>query len=286
MRFDRTTVLAPAKINWMLRVLGRRPDGYHELETIFQTISLADSLTFTESDSFVLRCDDPSIPVDERNLVTRAARLMMDRFGAPAVAVELEKRIPVGGGLGGGSSDAAATLSFLARHAARGASGAELRAAALELGSDVPFFLEGGTCYATGRGEALVRLADQRSVPLLLVLPDEGVATAEAYGLLRDVRDRGAVAEGSAIGFEAAHELAVRGLLGDTTELVNDFESVIFGARPKLGEIFERVRATGAVWTRMSGSGSTIVGAYDSTAKRNRAIERLSDSLTVIPAQT
>jgi 4-diphosphocytidyl-2-C-methyl-D-erythritol kinase len=286
MKFDRTTVLAPAKVNWMLRVLGRRPDGFHDIETIFQAISLSDSLTFSESDVFALSCDDSTIPVDEANLVTRAARLMMSRFGAPAANVELKKRIPAGGGLGGGSSDAAATLSFLARHAVRRPTPNEVREAALELGSDVPFFLEGGTCYATGRGEALVRLADQSSVPLLLVLPDESVATGEAYRLLREARDRGDVPEGRAIGFETAHELAVRGLLGDTTELVNDFESVIFAARPRLAEIFDRVRGTGAVWTRMSGSGSTIIGAYDSAPKRNRALERLSDSLTVLAAQT
>src|SRR3954468_15009389 len=102
-------VRAYAKINWTLRVTGRRPDGFHDLETIFQTISLHDTLTFTESDRLTLTCDDPSIPVDETNLVWRAARAI----DAKPVAIHLQKRIPHGGGLGGGSSDAAATLIAL-----------------------------------------------------------------------------------------------------------------------------------------------------------------------------
>jgi 4-diphosphocytidyl-2-C-methyl-D-erythritol kinase len=286
MRFEKTTVVAPAKINWMLRILGRRDDGFHEIETIFQTISLADSLTFSPSDRLELHCEDPSIPLDETNLVWRAADLMCRRFEAPAASIELRKRIPSGGGLGGGSSDAAATISFLARHASRAPSTVELREVALELGSDVPFFLQGGTCYATGRGEELVPLADQMPASLLLVFPGEAVATGEAYATLRRARDAGDLPEREPVGFEQCHDLAVRGLLSDTTLLENDFEDVVFAARPQLASIFERVRSAGAIWTRLSGSGSTIVGAFDSNGRRNRALERLSDSLTVVPAQT
>ncbi len=286
MGFAPTTLPAPAKINWMLRVLGRRDDGFHSIETILQRISLSDSLTFTRSDRLSLSCDDPSIPLDETNLVWRAADMMMSRFDAPPVAIELNKRIPPGGGLGGGSSDAATTLQFMTRHAKHVPSTEELRATAAELGSDVPFFLSGATCYATGRGEELVELAEQNAIPLVLVLPGEGVMTAEAYAMLSEVRARNEVEMTEPIGFQACHEMAVRGLLGDTTELVNDFESVIFEARPAISGAFERVRRSGAVWTRMSGSGSTIVGVYDSLGKRDRAIERLSDSLTVLAAET
>ena len=104
------TVCSYAKINWMLRVLSPRPDGYHDLETIFQTISLHDSLTFKASSSLTLRCSDRTIPTDERNLVMRAARLMMERYETPPLEIFLEKKIPAGGGLGGGSSNAASTL--------------------------------------------------------------------------------------------------------------------------------------------------------------------------------
>src|SRR5438067_6715834 len=160
-------VRAHAKINWALRVTGKRADGYHDIETVFQTISLHDTLTFTESDRFTLTCDDRTIPTDETNLVMRAAR-------GHAVAIALQKRIPAGGGLGGGSSDAAATLVAL---------GLEQRA--LVLGSDVPFFLTGGTAYATGRGEILTPLPPVRDVPLLLLFPEERVSTAAAYAMLR-----------------------------------------------------------------------------------------------------
>src|SRR5947207_6252124 len=145
-------VRAHAKINWALRVTGKRADGYHDIETVFQTISLHDTLVFRQSDRLTLACDDPGIPTDDTNLVLRAARAA----GAGNVAIELRKRIPAGGGLGGGSSDAAATLVALGGDAA----------AALSLGSDVPFFLTGGTAYATGRGEIVTPLPAVRGVPL------------------------------------------------------------------------------------------------------------------------
>ena len=129
-----TEVRAHAKINWALRVTGKRADGYHDIETIFQTISLHDTLVIHFS-GHGFSCDDPTIPVDETNLVVRAAR-------GHDVAIALRKRIPAGGGLGGGSSDAAATLAALGE-----------RERALELGSDVPFFLTGGTAYATSTGK-------------------------------------------------------------------------------------------------------------------------------------
>src|SRR5258707_15771605 len=122
-----------AKINWSLRVTGRRADGFHDLETVFQAVSLHDTLTFTPAETLTLTCDDPSIPTDGTNLVLRAARAL----GAPPVAIHLEKRIPAGGGLGGGSSNAATTLVTLARMFALNTPLAEL---ALSLGSDVPFF--------------------------------------------------------------------------------------------------------------------------------------------------
>src|SRR5438876_4586953 len=137
-------IAAYAKINWTLRVTGKRPDGYHDIETIFQTISLHDVLTFEEAADLSLTCTDPAIPTDDTNLVFRAARTI----GVKS-RVHLEKQIPAGGGLGGASSDAAAVLVAFDRK------DSEL---ALSLGSDVPFFLHGGTAYATGRGERLTAL--------------------------------------------------------------------------------------------------------------------------------
>ncbi len=162
-------VHAHAKINWSLRITGKRADGFHDLETVFQTIALHDTLIFRESNELTLRCDDPSIPIDETNLVLRAARAL-----GKTAAIELRKRIPAGGGLGGGSSDAAATLRAL------GGDREDLPQLALSLGSDVPFFLLGGTAYATGRGEILVPLPPIHA-SLLLVLPEERVLTRDAF---------------------------------------------------------------------------------------------------------
>lgn len=138
-----------AKINWSLRVTGKRPDGFHDLETVFQSISLFDTMTFTPAERLVVTCTDPTIPVDETNLVMRAARAL----GSPPVAIHIVKRIPAGGGLGGGSSNAASTLMTLSTMIPRLMSGlGQLPDVARTLGSDVPYFLVGGTAYATGRG--------------------------------------------------------------------------------------------------------------------------------------
>jgi len=169
---------AHAKINWALRVTARRDDGFHDLETLFQEISLHDTLTIEAAEQFSFTCDDPTIPTDERNLVVRAARAL----DSPPVAIHLQKRIPAGGGLGGGSSDAAATLVALSKMFSLNAPLPEL---ALRLGSDVPFFLVGGTAYATGRGEVLTPLPSPGSIPLLLLFPPERVLTAKAFAMLR-----------------------------------------------------------------------------------------------------
>ena len=243
-------VRAHAKINWTLRVTGRRADGFHDLETVFQTISLHDTLTFTPSDRLSLTCDDPTIPCDASNLVVRAAN------GAP-YAIHLEKRIPHGGGLGGGSSDAAATL--IALHRAD-------PAAALALGSDVPFFLVGGTAYATGRGEVLTPLRNRSGVALLLLFPEERVMTAEAFRMLRRYSEP--------VGIERLREFDP---LRDRELLINDFEEPVFEKLPSLRELKRRLYYAGARWAGMTGSGSTIVGAFADAASRDAARTKFSD---------
>jgi len=241
-------VASYAKINWSLRITGRREDGYHDLETIFQTISLHDMLTFREAHQLSLACDDPTIPTDETNLVIRAARAL----GSPPVAIELRKRIPAGGGLGGGSSNAAATLVALSNMFEVDA---PLPEVALSLGSDVPFFLVGGTAYATGRGEVLTPLPPRAGIPLLLLLPQERVMTAEAFRMLRSFSPPAGV--GGA--------------------LVNDFEEPVFERLPRLRALKERLYAAGAAWAGMSGSGSTIVGAFRSPDARDEALGAFLD---------
>ncbi len=254
--------LAHAKINWMLRVTGRRPDGYHDLETIFQTISLHDTLRFASAKALSLQCDQPGIPSDESNLVMRAARAL----GVDDVAISLHKRIPSGGGLGGGSSDAATTLLALA---AEGVSRERLREIALELGSDVPFFLMGGTAYATGRGEQLRAMPPATGVPLLLVLPEERMATARAFGLLRQYS--------VPLGWERVSNLLADGPWTGGAGMINDFEEPVFAELPQLRSWKERLYQCGATFAAMSGSGSTLFGAFASAVERDAAEKQFSD---------
>jgi 4-diphosphocytidyl-2-C-methyl-D-erythritol kinase len=257
-----------AKINWALRVTGKRADGFHDIETLFQTISLHDTLTFRTAERLSLTCAE--LPVDETNLVIRAARAL----GSPPVAITLQKRIPVGGGLGGGSSNAAATLVTLAKMFDIRK---PLHDVALALGSDVPFFLQGGTAYASGRGEMLTPLPHVTSVPLLLLMPQERVLTSEAYAMLRRFSPP--------LGAQRYRAMIEDDLLGHASELVNDFEETIFAKVPQLGRLKRRMIEAGAAWAGMSGSGSTIVGAFRAVPDRDAALGRFDD-VRAIAAET
>ena len=264
---------AHAKINWSLRVTGRRADGYHDIETLFQSISLHDTITIMQSDQWMITCDDPTVPCDETNLIMRAARAI----GAPPLYVALQKRIPTGGGLGGGSSDAAATLIAVNQMCSLRTPVAKLREVALSLGSDVPFFLTGGTAYATGRGEQITPLPDVASIPLLLICPPERVATAEAYGLIRKFS--------KPLGLDRCRAIAGGDLLAHQDQLVNDFEEPVFTRTPGLRDLRDRLLRSGAVWAHMSGSGSTIVGAFRDQSSRDAARSTFPDVRTE-PAET
>lgn len=254
-----------AKINWSLRITGKRADGYHDLETLFQAISLHDLLTFRPSDRMTLTCDDKTIPPDESNLILRAARAL----DSPPLEIALQKRIPAGGGLGGGSSNAAATLLAIDRMFAMNTPRERLHDIALGLGSDVPFFLVGGTAYATGRGENLVPLPAAAPIPLLLLFPEERVATKEAFARIRSYSQPA--------GLQHYREAVAGDLLSHADLLVNDFEAAIFEVHPHLRELKERLLRTGAAWAGMTGSGSTIVGAYRSQALRDAARSDFGD---------
>jgi len=192
---------APAKINLYLEILGRRTDGFHELETVFQTLTLADQVTVRVSDGgdgVRLLCSDPSLPQDRDNLAYRAAALVAAAVpGLGRIEIELEKRIPHGAGLGGGSSDAAAVLRALARLDAR-VRGLDLPALALALGSDVPFFLLGGTAHATGRGERLAPLPDAQGGAVTVLMPPERLATPRVFAALTEEERGPRAARGAA----------------------------------------------------------------------------------------
>jgi 4-diphosphocytidyl-2-C-methyl-D-erythritol kinase len=262
-----------AKINWSLRVTGKRADGYHDLETLFQTISLHDTIGITNAEQMSITCDDPHVPCDETNLAMRAARLI----GAPPVHIVLQKRIRTGGGMGGGSSNAAATLAGLDQMFSLRTPHERLNEMALSLGSDVPFFLTGGTAYATGRGEQLTPLRLRSPIPLLLVYPHESVSTADAFSMIRSYS--------RPLGVDRYRSIAGDDLLAHADLLVNDFEAPIFERMPQLRELRERLLTSGAVWARMTGSGSTVVGAFRSRAIRDASRAAFYD-VRCEPAET
>src|SRR5689334_9087233 len=206
------TVRAFAKINLDLQVLGLRPDGYHELRTTFQSIALSDTLSFRKTRGpFRIECDDPAFPVDRTNLIWKAAervlRLGRRRESPSGVTVQVEKNIPMQAGLGGGSSNAAATLRALCALWKIRVDEAELHHAAARLGADVPYFLEGGTALGFHRGDVLFPLDDIEPAWVVVIVPEFGVSTKEAFGW-----------------WDAQGRL---GRLGGRTVVSNDLQSVV-----------------------------------------------------------
>jgi 4-diphosphocytidyl-2-C-methyl-D-erythritol kinase len=241
-----------AKTNLSLRVSGRRPDGYHELDTVFQTIDLADEIEVRLSEEISLECDDPAIPLGEENLVIRAARNLSETLGAGRGArIVLKKRIPPGGGLGGGSSDAALTLMLLSRLWKLAPTEKELARMAAGIGSDVPFFLLGGTARGTGRGEMLTPLPDRPPTRIVVIVPPFAISTAGVY------REFRAGSEGDTESFEAN-----RGL-GKSEERLfgaNHLAQAVIRVKPEMARYVETLSGILAD-CQISGSGSSLVAA-------------------------
>ena len=249
------TLKAYAKINLGLEVLGKRPDGYHEVAMIMQSVSLHDTviLSLQEAD-ITLICDRPELPCDNGNLAFRAADLLRREFGvARGVRIELTKRIPLAAGLAGGSTDAAAVLKGLSRLWRLALSPAELEQLAARLGSDVPFCLWGGTSLATGRGEVLTPLPDFDGHGVVLANPPLQVSTAWVYGnYRRPTGDRRRDIHVLRRSIEQQDFLAV----ADT--LFNDLETVTVPAYPQVADIKAQLLQAGAAGVLMSGSGPTV----------------------------
>jgi 4-diphosphocytidyl-2-C-methyl-D-erythritol kinase len=268
-----------AKINLTLRVLGRRPDGYHDLRTVFQTLALHDTLTLTpRRGPFVLTCATPSVPLDDSNLVAKAAAALwraIGRTGAPhGVAIALTKRIPLQAGLGGGSSNAAATLRALAQIWRARLADAELAAIAAGLGADVPFFLRGGTALGIDRGDRLYRLPAFPRSSVVLVLPDFGVSTAEAYRWFADTRRASGAGAGAGGESSAGNGALPAWWPYPAEETTNDLEPPVVARYPDIGAIKRQLLGAGAAYAAMSGSGSAVFGLFSSQAAAERAARR------------
>lgn len=257
-----------AKINWFLRVLGKRDDDFHDLCTVFQTVSLCDQLTFSDFDEIVLTCDDDNIPTGEENLIARAAQLLKEKFDIKKGAkIHLAKNIPVEGGLGGGSSNAAIALLGLAKLWKIGIDFAELLELGQQLGSDVPFFFYGGTAFGTGRGTEIETLEDADEKFLFIVTPKVGISTREAFARLETTR----LTKEASKSILQICRFEAKALDLRHNELKNDFEASVFAAEPEIERARKKLLELGAVKASMSGSGASVFAIFDKQETRQTA---------------
>jgi 4-diphosphocytidyl-2-C-methyl-D-erythritol kinase len=282
-RAESVRVPAFAKINSCLQIIAKRPDGYHELRTIFQTISLRDTLHISlkkDSDgfSFSFTSDDSSMPLGLDNLVVRAVKAFEAEFGLRGnLTIHLEKRIPVARGLGGGSSDAAATLIGLLRLCEATPPLPKMLGLAASLGADVPFFLFGGRAMAIGRGDEIYPLPDEPKRSIVVVSPAGlGVSTKEAYEWASAELTKSA----------EPHKLLRFCALCWSRQgsgLLNDFEGPVFGRYPRLEEIRAGLLKRGAADAALAGSGSAVFGIFRNPAQARRSARRFpEDSVFVV----
>jgi 4-diphosphocytidyl-2-C-methyl-D-erythritol kinase len=269
------TIRAHAKINLDLRVLGMRPDGFHELRTVFQSLALHDTIDcIARPGPFAIECDAAGVPLDESNLVWRAASALWRalRRSGPVrdVLVRLHKRIPLQGGLGGGSTDAAATLLALARVWRVPLRPTQLVDVATTLGADVSFFLAGGTALGLGRGDEVYPLADLPQHWIVLLVPGFGVSSPDAYEW-----------------YDAERELARGGTNREpqhvpgpwpsrAAQMINDLEAPVARHHPEIDQMKIALRRAGALAASMSGSGSTVFGLFQKRREAMHAVDHLS----------
>lgn len=270
-------IRAPAKVNLFLRVLGRRPDGYHLLDTLIVPVSLYDVIEIRRvpakrqqpaSARITIECDDPAVPAGEENLAYRAAQLFLEQIARPtSIHIHIQKRIPLGAGLGGGSTDAAATLLGLNRLFNLNVSEARLERLALRLGADVPFFIRARPARAHGIGERLRPIRGLVHFWLVILYPGFPVATASVYKKLRTKLTKPRPGNSIATSLKRFDRL--------TDLLVNDLESVTLESYPKIRILKEKLLREGAAGGLMAGSGSSVFGIFGSKGLAQSAFDRL-----------
>ncbi|MCR4964213.1 MAG: 4-(cytidine 5'-diphospho)-2-C-methyl-D-erythritol kinase [Bacteroidales bacterium] len=250
------TYIANCKINLGLHIVRKRPDGYHDLETVFYpTDFFTDKLTIESCNSdFDFECHSEwDTGPDDKNLCVKAFRLLAQDFGICGVRITLDKHIPIGAGLGGGSADAAYTLIGLCEHFGLNIAPQQLQQYALQLGSDVPFFLSNTPSYATGRGDVLEKIPlDLSNYQIEIIKPDIFVSTAEAYsGVTPKVPQHSIL------------EILQQPVKSWRDSLHNDFEESVFAKHPVLAELKQSYYDRGALYAAMSGSGSAVFGIFE-----------------------
>lgn len=250
------SVNAPAKINFGLNIVSRRADGYHNIETIFYPVRLYDTLIFSASEEFTFTVSDPSIPSDDSNLVVRAKNELETAADKKInAAIHLKKNIPVGGGMGGGSSDAASTLLTLNDLFDCGLSLSELKKIAVSLGSDVPFFLNPVPSFGESRGEILTPIELKIEFPLLIVKPAIHISTAWAYRNCKPAIPKISLRNLNGI-------ISEEEMIELRTKVVNNFEQIVFDDFPEIREIKQKMYQFGALFSLMTGSGSAVFGIF------------------------
>jgi 4-diphosphocytidyl-2-C-methyl-D-erythritol kinase len=281
-----TSITLPsfAKINLDLRILGVRPDGYHDLRTVFQSMVLADRITVSRRKGpFLLACNRPDVPTDRRNLAWKAASLLwrtarLGRGEPTGIEISLEKHIPVEAGLGGASSNAAVTLIALNRLWKVGLDETALSRLASRLGADVPFFLVGGTALGLGRGDDIYPLAELPRVHVVMIRPGFGVSTVEAYRWYdEDIRRPRRVADRETPADWPSWASSLR----------NDLEPPVTRHHPTIARIRQSLVDAGAVRAAMTGSGSTVFGLFERPeAARRTALDLARPGWTVVWTRT
>ena len=267
---------AHAKINLGLHIVGKRTDGYHEINTIFHRIGLYDEITFQHHSSIELTCTNPTIPLDSKNLCWRAAELLQKVLEiSNGVKIEILKNIPVGAGLGGGSSDAAAVLRHLPTFWNTSVDETILEQLALQLGSDVPYFLKNSTAYAEGRGEKLSYFQFQLPYWIVLVYPNIHVSTPWAYKTLSEKRNGVFNEQQDFI------RLFLESPLQNIRSLKNDFEEVVLSEYPVIAETKNKLNSSGAHHALMSGSGSSVFGLFKDKQKAEYAAQQFDKTYFV-----
>ena len=265
--------MAPAKINLGLEIIRRREDGYHDINTVFAAIALCDEITLRLRDDQEITCvvegnDQLREESPENNLCVKAVRSVCEHLGEDrGVDIHLQKNIPTGAGLGGGSSDGGAVLRGILKLLGREEEEAILPEIAASLGSDVPFFLRGGVALGTSRGEILYTLDLELPWHCLIINPGIHIPTPWAY---REVDRR---MEREATDLEMELRKGMKDPLGMRRHFVNDFEPPVFATYPEIGEIKERLYHHGTLFALMSGSGSTVFGLFETKEKAEEAAE-------------
>lgn len=262
-------IKAPAKINIGLKILNKRSDGYHNLSTLFYPLNdIYDELTFRKSDHFSFHCSDSALPLDEGNLVVRAVRLLEQRFERKFnISIELSKNIPSGGGLGGGSSDAAATLLSIKELFDLPLTTQQLIDLSLTLGSDVPFFIKSKPAIGTSRGEILEQVELEIEDFILVVNPGINISTKEAFNN---------ISPGNAgIDFFSFIKNGKPDYELMKVSATNDFESYVYTRHPEIGRIKEELYRCGALFALLSGSGSSVYGIFKTEADAKKAVNVL-----------